>query len=164
VVRLYQLVFTGAATRVLDIEDLLQMLDQSRADNMKHNVTGVLLYLSGGFLQVLEGPKGDILRLYELIRNDDRNKDVDPINVGPIEEREFNGWSMGFAVPSLDRVQDVKGFSVVQSSDDFDQVGVEDGAVPVIGPTVDLFKRFYDRSLAQSGGEFKDDLCLFVNY
>lgn len=161
---LYQLVFTSAATRVLGIDELLIMLEKSRADNKEHNVTGVLLYLSGVFLQVLEGPKDEILFLYDLIQKDDRNKDIEPVNVGPIDEREFNGWSMGFAVPSLERLKDVKDYFVVQSSDDFDQVGAQDGGVPIMGPTVNLFKRFYDRSLAQSGEGSKEDMCLFFNH
>ena len=63
---LYQFIFASAATRAL-------------------------LYLSDMFLQVLEGPKDDILQLYDLIQKDDRNKNIDPINVGPIEGREFKG-------------------------------------------------------------------------
>ena len=160
--RLYQLVFTSAATQALDVGELLEMLEKSRENNKKHGVTGALLYLSGVFLQVLEGPKDDILQLYELIQKDNRNKDIDPINVGPIEKREFKGWSMGFAAPSLDQVQDVEGFSVIRASDDFAQVCVEDAAVPDMGSTLEYFKRFYDRSVAWSGGELDHEVCLFI--
>ena len=160
--RLYQLVFTSAATQALDVGELLEMLEKSRENNKKHGVTGALLYLSGVFLQVLEGPKDAILQLYELIQKDNRNKDIDPINVGPIEKREFKGWSMGFAAPSLDQVQDVEGFSVIRSSDDFAQVCVEDAVVPDMGSTLEYFKRFYDRSVAWSGGELDHEVCLFI--
>jgi len=77
---LYQFIFASAATRALGVDDLLMMLEKSRADNKKHEVTGALLYLSDMFLQVLEGPKDDILQLYDLIQKDDRNKNIDPIN------------------------------------------------------------------------------------
>ncbi len=163
VVGLYQLVFTSAATRALDVDELLEMLKKSRSDNKKQEITGALLYLSGMFLQVFERPKDEILELYEVIQKDDRNKDIDPINVGSIEGRKFKGWSMGFATPSLEHVHGVEGFSMVRSSDDLAQVCAESGAVPSMGSTLDLFERLYDRSVAWSDGISNETICLFID-
>jgi len=90
------LIYISSATRVMSEEDLLELLVQSRACNKTKNVTGMLLYRNGAFLQVLEGEARDVDEIYRSILSDERNTGHYLIEREEISERQFPDWSMGF--------------------------------------------------------------------
>ena len=47
------------------------------------------------FLQVLEGGRTAVSKLYNRIASDARHTDVVLLNFDEIDERRFSGWSMG---------------------------------------------------------------------
>ena len=61
---MYHLVYTSHATHPLTPEDLIELLRESRENNKAHHITGMLLYLNGKFIQILEGMKGDVIKVY----------------------------------------------------------------------------------------------------
>jgi hypothetical protein len=68
-----------------------------RADrNSARGVTGVLLYQSGSFMQVLEGEPAIVEQIFAKIQRDPRHRDVLVLLRGNIETRNFGDWSMGF--------------------------------------------------------------------
>ncbi len=75
--------------------ELLPLLDKARVANARRGVSGMLLYKSGSFLQVLEGEAGDVEALIATIERDPRHEDVRILrkDAGP---RQFGEWSMGF--------------------------------------------------------------------
>jgi len=77
-------------------DELLFLLEQSRARNERQNVTGMLLYGGGNFIQVLEGSEKDVDEIYKAIKGDERNKGNIVIEKSEITERTFPDWSMGF--------------------------------------------------------------------
>ena len=60
----------------MDHEELLAILRQSKAANPLHGITGVLCYSEGIFLQVLEGGRSAVNRLYNRIVADARHREV----------------------------------------------------------------------------------------
>ncbi|MBN8489289.1 MAG: BLUF domain-containing protein [Burkholderiales bacterium] len=68
---------------------------QSRARNAELGVTGLLCHSEGVFVQVLEGGRAAVNRLYNQIVSDPRHKDVTLLAYTEISERRFAGWSMG---------------------------------------------------------------------
>ncbi|HTZ76896.1 MAG TPA: BLUF domain-containing protein [Stellaceae bacterium] len=92
---LYTLVYVSCATS-LSPEVLTGILRQSRVNNERLGITGLLLYVEGNFMQALEGPREAVLGLYEEIRRDPRHKDVTTIVSLPSEARSFERWSMAF--------------------------------------------------------------------
>ena len=56
----------------------------------------MLLYVNGSFIQVLEGPRGDVEEIYDAIVKDDRNTGNIVIANTEIPQRDFPTWSMGF--------------------------------------------------------------------
>ena len=62
---------------------------------MIHKVR-MLVYISGNFLQVIEGPEASIDELFSKIGKDTRHKRVFVISSGPIDTRSFADWSMGY--------------------------------------------------------------------
>ncbi len=88
---LYHLVYLSAATDEFSEDDLTDILAASRRNNPKRDITGMLLYSDGGFIQALEGPKQEVLDLYEKIEQDPRHSGAIMLANGPIEERSFSG-------------------------------------------------------------------------
>ena len=113
---LFRLIYCSESA--FDPADLAQrgeidaILQSSRRKNVKLGVTGVLVFGRGGFVQVLEGPRVSVERVFELIQCDPRHDRVQVIDFAPASSRHFGGWAMGF-------------------------VGGEDGAPAILSPLSD---------------------------
>lgn len=75
------------------LTDILQI---ARDHNSSKGISGLLLYTNRTFIQNLEGPKDEVLKLLVKIRKDKRHIGVMEVFAGEIEERNFSGWSMGY--------------------------------------------------------------------
>ncbi len=93
---MYHLIYTSHAIQSFGEDELIQLLKESREYNKEHHSTGMLLYLNGKFIQVLEGEKDEVLNLYAQICVDPRHQRVIMIMEGTSPERIFKKWSMGF--------------------------------------------------------------------
>lgn len=102
--RLLRLTYASRAAEWLSREDLREIARAAQTRNRKLGVTGLLLYVEGDFLQVLEGPASAVDRLYELIENDPRNKWVTRLSTERIIRRAFEDWSMGCFEVGLDDI------------------------------------------------------------
>ena len=74
----------------------MAILEQSRRNNAQFGITGVLLYVRGSIIQVLEGEKEPLEALYKRIEQDQRHKNISRVLNRPITERLFSQWSMGY--------------------------------------------------------------------
>lgn len=92
---LYQLVYTSQRAANCDQQEIEKILDSCRRNNPNQNITGVLLHSDDRFIQYLEGDK-DIIKLYDAIKEDKRHKAVVLLSYGPLKERVFPGWHMGY--------------------------------------------------------------------
>ena len=62
--------------------------------NAQHDITGVLCEGQGVYLQVLEGERGQVSRLYARIFADPRHTDLELLHCETITERRYGTWSM----------------------------------------------------------------------
>ena len=92
---LVRLMYASRAVPSVDQERLLDILRKSKANNPGLGITGVLCFSEGIFLQVLEGGRDAVNRLYNRIASDSRHTDVTLLSYEEIGERRFAGWSMG---------------------------------------------------------------------
>ena len=90
------LAYTSTAVDLMDAGDLAQILKEARERNRRRNVTGMLLYRDGTFLQVLEGEEEDVTHVYGLTKSDGRHPDLINVLQDPIEKHHFEDWRMGF--------------------------------------------------------------------
>lgn len=72
------------------------ILLKSRTNNIQAQITGVLLYRGGLFLQLLEGEKEAVEALYKKIEKDPRHGNVIQLFSVANNERLFKDWSMAF--------------------------------------------------------------------
>ena len=76
---------------------LAQIIASSTKNNQESGVTGCLLSGSNSFLQLLEGPRQTIDRLYVTINADSRHKNVAMLIDEDIVQKLFASWSMKLA-------------------------------------------------------------------
>jgi len=92
---LVRLMYASRAAKPLDPEELTHILRYARSANPKVGVTGVLCSTGDLFIQVLEGGRAAVNRLYNRIAADARHTEVTLLAYEEIAERRFAGWSMG---------------------------------------------------------------------
>jgi len=108
---LYQIIYASAATRPIEEDELLGMLKRSREKNARLGITGMLLHCDGSFIQALEGPKAQVMDLISVIRKDIRHNRIAVLFEGPIKNRSFSQWSMGFNRPSQEELASIEGYT-----------------------------------------------------
>jgi len=76
--------------------DIGRILLQSRENNRKQEIGGVLYFSNNFFFQCLEGESAAVNELYNKISQDPRHTDVRFLSVKPIPTRQFADWSMKY--------------------------------------------------------------------
>jgi hypothetical protein len=79
--------------------ELLALLDESRVRNEARGITGLLMVHRRECLQLLEGERDAVEALFETICRDRRHQQVYALWEGPVAERSFDRWAMGFVSP-----------------------------------------------------------------
>ena len=108
---LYRLVYISSGVDEFTLGALAALLDRSRAKNASLDVTGLLLYCDGTFLQLLEGPRDAVEGLYRTILDDPRHARCMVLEEGPAEARLFPDWRMGFRMFTATQIGNLEGFS-----------------------------------------------------
>jgi len=76
--------------------ELLEIINVSRNNNGKKDITGILLYSEGMFIQFLEGPAYELNEVYNAIVNDTRHKNIIKLVEEDIIYRSFPNRAMDF--------------------------------------------------------------------
>lgn len=93
---MFHLVYVSTATQPFSDGELLELLRKARARNARLDVSGLMLYKQGTFMQALEGEETAIRALYATICKDPRHDHILTLLAVPVTDRLFQGWSMGF--------------------------------------------------------------------
>jgi len=93
---MYYLIYLSAGVNWFSEKELTDILSISDINNSRNNITGLLLYSEGNFIQLLEGNEQDVKDTFERISKDQRHKGITPIASGAIDKRNFPEWAMGF--------------------------------------------------------------------
>ena len=91
-----QLAYFSSAIRLFSEQELKSLLNQARTKNNKLNITGMLVYHDGAFVQFLEGEAKYVHKLYDRIQKDARHKGIIKLSEVTIEQRIFQDWDMAF--------------------------------------------------------------------
>ena len=96
VTQLCRLYYASTATQEYLPHDIGNILKSCKTVNPSLDVTGMLFFGEGYFLQCLEGSRENINFLYRKITRDPRHKDVELLEFKEISERYFEEWSMKY--------------------------------------------------------------------
>jgi hypothetical protein len=108
---LIHLIYASTATEAFGNVQLTELLQQSRANNERLSLTGMLLHSDGNFFQVLEGEPARVDQLYQKIILDKRHGQFTVIIREPIARRSFPSWSMGFSSVSPEELTAIAGLN-----------------------------------------------------
>jgi hypothetical protein len=114
---LIQLIYLSSATQPFSPADLLALLETSRRNNTAADITGMLLYRDGNFIQVLEGKAPAVTATHERIAQDTRHDGLITLLKAPIAQRSFGDWSMGFRNLSAKAAPEVPGYNEFLNDD-----------------------------------------------
>lgn len=96
----YQLVYLSTSLLPLfdsgGKQDILAILNVSRENNKRHDITGALIFNERHFAQVLEGSRANVGDVFRSIQKDRRHIDIVVLQEGWIKSRDFGGWAMAY--------------------------------------------------------------------
>jgi hypothetical protein len=144
-------VYVSTAAHHLSEAELDHLLDRARQRNAQEQVTGVLLYSHGNFMQYLEGPRAGVARVYEHIVADRLHHGIIELVREPIAAREFSDWTMAF--------RSISAFGL-SSPDRFDDLFIAkiDPAAATPSVTHSLLLKFWNKGAipAKAGSRLVD--------
>ncbi len=94
---IHQLVYESRPTEVLTKEQLRDILTKSQYKNIRLNLSGLLIFHGGKFLQLLEGGKKEVNELFEAILRDPRHTDIKVVLESDNQFRSMPSWVMGLS-------------------------------------------------------------------
>lgn len=112
---MYKLIYLSSACEIFTEDLLIGMLKKANSYNLKNDISGVLLYIDGDFLQVLEGKQDDVLNLFEKIKKDKRHKSLICVFQKEVKKRQFEKWNMGFGHFTYKELNNYKLFNQIIS-------------------------------------------------
>ena len=92
---LVRCLYASHAAGPLNDRTLDTILIQSRKNNPRHGITGMLCFANDIFVQVIEGGRAEVSKLLTAIIQDERNRNVQILSFEEIAERSFANWTMG---------------------------------------------------------------------
>ena len=137
-----QLIYASAATEPFSPAALRTLLQKARVRNTLYGVSGMLLYHSGSFVQVLEGKDDMVRMIHNSIVRDKRHTSIRTLSEQVVQQREFGSWSMGFADTS----------AAVNRPDGLVDYHRELAAVVDAGGRARKFLRFFQEGLYRQSG------------
>ncbi len=105
-----RIIYLSSSVEHLNGEEIETLLAQSRKNNLEKDITGLLMYTDGDFLQVIEGPKPAMLDLFETIKKDPRHKRIITISNIEVNQRHFPNWNMGFCASHYEELRKINGY------------------------------------------------------
>jgi hypothetical protein len=107
-----RVIYCSQATFDMSPEQLMELLEVARRHNTEAGLSGMLLYCSQSFLQMLEGEDGPLESTYARILADDRHTKIRRLLDVDVAARLFPDWTMGFEyVDAEDLAEELPGFT-----------------------------------------------------
>ena len=111
-----QLLYVSNTAHNVTVGDLDNILTASRRNNSMLGITGLLLFIDGGFLQIIEGEERAVRELYARVANDTRHANPQLMLDREVPVRAFPEWSMGFERPCMDDPETAGMFGVAREA------------------------------------------------
>jgi hypothetical protein len=107
-----RIIYCSQSTYDVSPEELVALLERSRRNNDRDGLSGMLLYSSQSFLQVLEGDEAPLQSTYDRILADDRHTNLRMLMNADVVSPMFPDWTMGFEhVDDEELADDLEGFT-----------------------------------------------------
>lgn len=94
--QIYRIAYVSTSCDCFKLDDICNIVERSKINNTKENITGILLYCNKYFLQILEGERKSVEKLFDKISIDCKHDSIIKIQEGNIKQRNFPNWSLAF--------------------------------------------------------------------
>jgi hypothetical protein len=101
-----QVLYVSSGVKKFTDAEIDEILEKARLNNTDSGVTGVLFYLEGNFLQLLEGEEAVLAETYARIKSDSRHRGLTQLISETVDERSFPDWKMGFRAITASEMRD----------------------------------------------------------
>ncbi len=133
---LVRLIYVSTMAERFSGSEIDKILTQSRNNNKKNHISGILFFNRNNAIQCLEGNAEVVNKLYAKILQDDRHEAATLIDYRAISKREFTNWSMGYVAETIKTKEVLRPYFI---GDDFN--GYELGSDSAIHLLCDLAKQ-----------------------
>lgn len=107
-----RMIYCSQATHDVGPDELVDLLGQARVRNEQAGLSGMLLYCSQSFLQMLEGDAEALATTYGRIATDSRHANLRVLMDAEVPDRMFPDWSMGFEHVDEDEIaENIDGYT-----------------------------------------------------
>lgn len=114
---MYHIIYLSSAIIPFSDIELKELLVKARNFNSTQNITGILFYKEGYFLQAIEGNKERVISLFETIKKDKRHKNIITLFDEDIQSRSYPEWSMSYPDPKLEESAIPEGYDNLLNKD-----------------------------------------------
>lgn len=90
----YRLVYTSARTPNCDDDSIKDILEAAARNKPALGLTGILVFTPNRFLQILEGPFDNVIKVCKKIEKDSRHGGPQRRYCQPAKDRHFGNWHM----------------------------------------------------------------------
>jgi hypothetical protein len=97
--RVHHILYRSRATQPWTMAELTDLVTHSHPYNTYRDITGLLCYSEGQFVQLLEGPEAAVLELYAAIRQDPRHEQIETLSDAAGPTHWFADWRMALTTP-----------------------------------------------------------------
>ncbi|MFT7571546.1 MAG: hypothetical protein ACI9JL_002588 [Paracoccaceae bacterium] len=91
-----QVVYVSSGSREYTAAELEDVIATGRRNNAANDLTGILLYYHGNFMQPLEGAADAVEETFQRISADERHTGILKLQDTEVEARSFPDYAMGF--------------------------------------------------------------------
>ena len=116
---LYEILYVSKLAADAPIRVVADIAAKSRIANQSRDITGLLVFDGMHFCQQFEGSDIEVAALMDRIRQDPRHTHVEVLHHGPLAERRFRRWSLGYTtvddVEVFDRLKQLRGQAAVDA-------------------------------------------------
>lgn len=116
---LYEIIYFSTLARDAPVRVVADIAAKARSKNQQADLTGLLVFDGLHFCQQLEGCAREVAAVMARIQDDPRHRDVAVLHHGPLEQRRFRRFSLGYTsvedIELLERLQQLKGQAAVQA-------------------------------------------------
>lgn len=97
---LVRMIYVSTITDRTNSGAVQKILTTAKKNNDKHDLTGLLVFNSKYYLQVIEGGRVAVSALLGNLFSDDRHCEMVVLGVEQVDQRAFPNWSMEFIAAS----------------------------------------------------------------
>lgn len=116
---LVQLIYASSIATGFSEDDIAQIIESAKKNNLSRDITGLLCFNRKYFLQCLEGSRAKVNEIYHKILNDKRHHNIVLLEYQEISQRNFASWSMGYVGDTKINEETNKMYSVSSEFDPY---------------------------------------------